>query len=417
MWTRISCMLPILMTQILAVSDAAPQLRVAAATTPSTTTDDLTQYVHPFVGTDRSGFAFPAATMPFGMVQWSPDTPTRSPGGYIYGDSTIKGFSLTHLSGTGCSIYQDIPFMPFVGSLDRSPATSPSTYVSSVSHAGEQAMPGYYKVHLGSGVQVELTVTPRTGFGRVTYPASTTAQMLINVGGSVNGDSDASAQIVGNDKVTGSASSTGFCGRATPYTVYFAAQFSRPFTGFGTWHGATSSPGATTTRGGQTGAYVTFDTTQYPAVLVKVGVSFVSVQNAVLNLRTEHPSPLTSAGFDAVHTAAGATWNAMLSRIHISGGTAADKQTFYTALYHALLHPNVFSDVNGQYPGFDNQVHSTQAYTQYANYSGWDIYRTEIPLLALLVPRETGDMMQSLWADARDSGGWPGRSVGSMQAA
>jgi predicted alpha-1,2-mannosidase len=240
--------------------------------------------------------------------------------------------------------------------------------------------------------------------------------MLINVGGSVNGDSDASAQIVGNDEVTGSASSTGFCGRATPYTVYFAAQFSRPFTSFGTWNGATVSPGSTTTTGGQAGAYVTFDTTQDPMVLVKVGVSFVSVQNAVLNLRTEHPSALTSAGFDAVHTAAGATWNAMLSRIQISGGTAADEQRFYTALYHALLHPNVFSDVNGQYPGFDHQVHSTQAYTQYANYSGWDIYRTDIPLLALLAPRETGDMMQSLVADAQQSGWLPRWAVANDHA-
>src|SRR2546421_10030206 len=240
--------------------------------------------------------------------------------------------------------------------------------------------------------------------------------MLMNVGGSVNGDSEASAQIVGNDEVTGSASSTGFCGRATPYTVYFAAQFSRPFTGFGTWNGAIVSAGSTTTTGGQAGAYVTFDTTQDPVVLVKVGVSFVSVQNAVLNLRTENPRPLTSAGFDVVHTAAGATWNAMLSRIHISGGTAADKQTFYTALYHALLHPNVFSDVNGQYPGFDNQIQSTRAYTQYANSSGWDIYRTEIPLLALLAPRETGDMMQSLVADAQQSGGLPRWAVANDHA-
>jgi predicted alpha-1,2-mannosidase len=404
---EISCLLPIVMAQVLAVSDVTPRLHAAAATTPSTTTGDLTQDVNPFVGTDGGGATFPGADAPFGMVQWSPDTNSWSPGGYAYGNSTIKGFSLTHLSGTGCLIYQDIPFMPVIGYLHGSPTTSPSTYVSSFSHANEQAMPGYYRVQLGSGVQVELTVTPRTGFGRFTYPASTAAQMLINVGGSVAGDSEASAQIVGNDEVTGSASSTGFCGRATPYTVYFAAQFSRPFTGFGTWNGATISPGSTTTMGGQSGAYVTFDTTQDPVVLVKVGVSFVSMQNAVLNLQTENPNPLTSAGFDAVRTAANSTWNAMLNHIQVSGGTPADEQTFYTALYHALLQPNVFSDVNGQYPGFDNQVHSTRAYTQYANYSGWDIYRTEIPLLALLAPRETGDMMQSLVADAQQSGWLP----------
>src|SRR5437764_12857477 len=139
MWTKIYCMLPILMTQILAVSDAAPQLRVAAATTPSTTTDDLTQYVNPFIGTDGAGETFPGPDTPFGMVQWSPDTSGWSLGGYSYSDSTIKGFSLTHLSGIGCSIYQDIPFIPFVGSLDRSPATSPSTYDSSFSHTATLA--------------------------------------------------------------------------------------------------------------------------------------------------------------------------------------------------------------------------------------------------------------------------------------
>lgn len=391
----------------------------ARASATVDTSASVTSYVNPFIGTDAIGRTFPGADVPFGMVQWSPDTSSWSPGGYTYTDSTIKGFSLTHLSGTGCSVYQDIPFMPFVGQLSVSPATHPSAYASTFSHAAEQATPGFYGVQLGSGVQVRLTVTPRTGFGTFAYPATTAAQMLINAGGSVNGDNVASVQIMTDtNEVVGSASSNGFCGRATPYTVYFAAQFSRPFasSGFGTWNGGTVTPGSITSQGSRSGAYVTFDTTQEPAVFVKVGLSFVSVQNALANIQAEDPNPLTGAGFDAVRTAADSTWSTMLSHITVSGGTDMDKQTFYTALYHSLLQPNVFSDANGQYIGFDNQIHTatytdnvgqTVPYTQYANYSGWDIYRTEIPLLALLAPQETDDMMQSLVEDAQQSGWLP----------
>ena len=263
----------------------------AGATTVTDTSATITSYVNPFVGTDAIGRTFPGADVPFGMVQWSPETSSWSPEGYSYTDSTIKGFSLTHLSGTGCSAYQDIPFMPFVGSLNESPATNPSAYASSFSHATEQAAPGYYGVRLGSGIQVGLTVTPRTGIGMFAYPATKDAQMLINAGGSANGDSAASVQIISDtNEVLGSASSNGFCSRSTPYTIYFAAQFSRPFTssGFGTWSGGTLAPGSTASQGSQSGAFVTFDTTQDSVVLVKVGVSFIS-SNALANLQAEDP--------------------------------------------------------------------------------------------------------------------------------
>ncbi len=151
------------------------------------------------------------------------------------------------------------------------------------------------------------------------------------------------------------------------------------------------------------GAYVTFDTSSDQTVQVKVGISFVSIQNAQLNLATEN----SGWDFNQVQTAAHDDWNTMLSQVAISGGTFPQEQTFYTALYHALLHPNLFSDVNGQYPGFDSQVHTVSGgqQAQYANFSGWDIYRSKMPLLALLAPSQTGDMMQSLVNDATQ-GGW-----------
>jgi predicted alpha-1,2-mannosidase len=396
----------------------------------------LVRYVNPFVGTDAgqpdfgligsSGNTFPGAVVPFGMVQWSPDTsPSRSSrhghargSTYAYGDTVIRGFSLTHLSGTGCSIYQDVPFLPMLGPVVASPATvaGRTPYTATFSHAREQAEPGYYGVRLHSGITVALSATRRTGFAVFTYPPTQTATLLINTGGSANGTSAALVTITAAHEVTGWASSGGFCGTSSPYTIYYVAQFNRPFRRYGTWSGATMMPGSTRSRGRQCGAYVSFDTMHHPAVQVKVGVSFVSIANARANLAQENP------GWDShrVRAAASATWNRMLNRVAIEGGTLAQKRTFYTALYHALLFPSTFSDANGQYMGFDDRVHTamyrdahgaTQSYVQYANFSGWDIYRSEVPLLALLAPHEMGDMVQSLVADAQQSGWLPKWSV------
>src|SRR5437660_236161 len=223
---------------------------------------DLAQYVNPFAGTDAgqlnfglggaSGNTFPGATLPFGMVQWSPDTSPSRPdhaGGYTYGDTVIRGFSLTHLSGTGCPIYQDVPFMPMIGPVTISPASaSPARrtrYATTFSHVDERAAPGYYSVRLDSGVTVALSVTRRTGMGVFAYPATRTATLLINNGGSANGNSQVRITIAGADEVAGSASSGGFCGTASPYTVYFAARFNRPFHDYdyGAWDATAVVPG------------------------------------------------------------------------------------------------------------------------------------------------------------------------------
>ncbi len=375
---------------------------------------ELTDYVNPFIGTapggghfgftGDSGDVFPGATYPAGMMQWSPDTTSNLPGGYYYPDSTLKGFSLTHFSGRGCTVYQDIPFMPYVGSLTVSPAANSSLYQSQFSHSSEYAHPGYYQVHLyTSNVEVALSVTEHTGIGRFTYPVSRAAAMLINVGGSINGNSNAGVTIIpSSSEITGFDTSTVGCG-SNHYTLYFAAQFDRSFAHYGTWNKASVSPASTTSTNAHTGAYVTFDTTTNAVVQVKVGISFVSIANAQANLSAEQ------SGFNltSVRQQADAAWNSRLDSIEVQGGSSAEKTTFYTALYHALIHPNVFSDDNRQYIGFDGKVHTLapSQHAQYENIAGWDQYRSLFPLLATLFPSEASDIAQSLVNDAQQGDG------------
>lgn len=349
------------------------------------------QYVNPFIGTSpffdaHSGFSFdsgdvtPAATYPMGMVQWGPDTTTSIPGHYYYPDTAIESFSLTHFSGRGCSAWGDIPFMPYVGAFAS---------LSSFSHNNESAHPGYYQVRLaGPNVNVELAAAAHSGMGQFTYPSSTHSSMLINAGGSVNGNSNASVSINTSDnEVTGQATSTVGCG-SEHYTLYFAAQFDHPFT-----HA----------RGnGTSAANLTFDTTSNQVVHVKVGISFVSVANARQNRDRE----IGSSNFTAVGNAANAAWNARLNTIQVQGGTKDEKVVFYTALYHCFFHPNVFSDVNGQYLGFDGKIHTVaRGHAQYENISGWDNYRSLIRLRAIIAPNETSDIAQSLVNDAQQGDG------------
>ncbi|MCD7443724.1 GH92 family glycosyl hydrolase [Streptomyces lincolnensis] len=433
-----------------------------AVTEPPTarTTADLARYVNPFVGTKPggpdfgtgggAGNTFPGAVAPFGMVQWSPDTDRSQPGGYFYDDDKIRGFSLTHLSGAGCYGAQDLPFMPYSGQVTASPATDPDHYLDGFSHDDEKASPGSYGVTLASGTKVELAATQRSGAGRFTYPESDrTASLLVNVSGSIGGANDAQADISEDRRtISGYVASGKFCGGINRYRVYFSATFDRPFASVGTWHNDTVTPGDESVRGtarakvdmdtadkteqveetenaenaekseqGEksekvenrsvsvsgpgSGAYVTFDTAKGRSVGVKVGLSYVSAEGAAANARAEQGS----AGFDTVAARARAAWNERLNQIAVEGGTDAQRTTFYTALYHSLIQPNVFSDVDGRYVGFDGRTHRTTAgHTQYANFSGWDIYRSEVQLLALLAPDVAGDIAQSMYNQAHQAG-------------
>ncbi len=373
----------------------------------------LTQYVNPFIGTspgsgdpgfpNDSGDTFPGASYPLGMLQWSPDTPTNIPGGYYYPDTTIKDLSLTHFSGRGCQVYQDIPFMPYVGTLAASPATHRSLYFSHFSHINESAQPGFYSVHLDDpNVDAELTVTPHTGMGQFTYPASTASTMLINAGGSINGTAHSSVTIDSQlNQVQGSATSKVGCGN-NPYTIYFVARFDRAFHSFGTWDEGAVLPGSLSSHDRHTGAFVTFDTTSQRVVHARVAISFVSIANARANLQSEN----TSSDFPSLRASASAAWNARLNSIQVQGGSEAERRVFYTALYHVFFHPNIFSDVNGEYLGFDKRVHSVaRGHAQYENITGWDQYRSLIQLRAILAPAETSDIIQSLLNDARQGDG------------
>lgn len=370
----------------------------------------LTQHVNPFIGTDNSnspnpvpggagGSTYPGAVVPFGMVQLSPDTPTASPSGYRYSDASIQEFSLTHFNGAGCANNEDLGILPVTGNLSTSPGTNWTGYAGSYTKANESASPGYYKNRLDTyNTGVELSATKRTGFMRLTYPNTTTARVLVNSSRSATGNRSGSIAINGS-QLTGTFTGGGFCGSAKTYQLFYAIQFDRAPTGFGTWLGGTVNAGSASTSGVNSGGYVTFDTSANSVVQLKIGVSFVSVAGAQANLAAENP------GFDfaGVRTAADTAWNDVLNRAQATGGSAADLQKFYTALYHVFQNPNIASDVNGQYRSFDQTVR-TASHTVYQNYSGWDIYRSWASLIALLAPAEASDIAKSMVLDGEQGG-------------
>ncbi|MEJ2678061.1 MAG: GH92 family glycosyl hydrolase [Gemmatimonadota bacterium] len=428
---------------------------------PTPLVADPTAYVDPLIGTANGGNTFPGAVVPFGMVAFSPEVPledTRrgaAPGGYQYDARRIRGFALTHLSGTGCrGASGDVPIMPHAGPMTRSPSadTTDRAYAARFVHANETAEAGYYQVRFSNGLNAELTATPRTGAARFSYPADDTATLLIRTSDSEVGSSDAHVTIDPAARtITGSVTSGNFCGYIHPvdrrsyYTLYFVMEMDLPIQSWGTWHDGTLMPGDTTASGGTTygergvpprglgsGAWVTFlgpgdggdrasggsapggatplvgssaSAVQAPVVVhVRVGVSYVSIANARANLEAEQPA---GTPFDTVRARARAAWQDALGQVGIAGGTEPQRTTFYTALYHALLHPNLFSDVDGRYMGFDGKVHRLEQgqTAQYANFSGWDVYRSQLQLVTLLQPQTASDIAQSLLNQARQNDG------------
>ncbi len=360
--------------------------------------------VDPFVGTSGTpqGGAidtYPGASRPFGMIQWSPDTPSEpAGGGYNYPDHQILGFGLTHLSGPGCSVMADFDILPTTG-----PVTKPWSQSEVFSHATEEAHPGWYAVSLGQpAIRAQVTVTRRTGLGRFTYPAGSSPHLLFKVSSDQAGVSAARFRVLNRREVAGSATSGDFCGLPDRFTVYFVARFNRPIRHSGTWSKNRIHPGARSVHGVGSGGWVSFPGKSSQSVKVQVAISYVSIQGALANLR----AGARTWSLARVRHAAEQAWARLLGRIRIQGGTKRERVTFYSALYHVLLQPTLFSDVTGRYIGFDGRIHKLpRGGAQYANFSGWDIYRTEIPLLALLVPRRTSEMMQSLVRDAAQ-GGW-----------
>lgn len=374
--------------------------------------------VDPMIGTANTGNTFPGASLPFGMIQWSPDTNTNA--WYDYGDKRIYGFSLTHISGAGCPLYGDIPVLPWTGDLTVSPHHNRDLYTQPFEHSQETAHPGYYSVTLANGIRVEITVTDRAGIAQFTFPAGSAAKLLLNSGGSANSsvvdkkpDDPArvndgyTIHLDGDRAISGQARAGNFCGSPTRYTLYFAAQFQQPIVRSTMWHDDTIDASAREENAHHAGAMLDFG--DQSEIVMKVGLSFVSVENARANLNSEIPG----WDFDAAHSAAQSAWSQLLSRIQIQGGEPEQRTIFYTGLYHMLLSPNLFSDDNGEYIGFDGKIHrvagkETSQRAQYANFSDWDIYRDVIQLQALLDPARTSDMAQSLVNNA-DQSGWLAR--------
>ncbi len=342
---------------------------------------------------------FPGATVPFGMVQYSPDT-VNNYAGYSYDNPRSTGFSMTHAS-VGCASFGDISMLPTTTPIGSQPWNA----WERIAHDDtEQGVPGYYAVRFpATGVTAELSATTRTGIGRFSYPHNGKAALFhVRSGASLAGDSRATIQIgEDNTTITGWATSGGFCGRNNTYTVYFAMKFSQPFTSYGAWDGSTVYAGARGAASPYSGGYVEFPAGS--AVEVRTAISYVGIDGARANLEAE-----SGASFEDVRAAAQSEWNTTLSHISVAGRNVGNLDTFYTSLYRSLLHPNTFNDADGRYIGFDGVIHTvTQGRTQYTNFSDWDTYRSLAPLQAMLFPKQASDMAQSLVNDAEQSGSYP----------
>ncbi len=346
-------------------------------------------YVDPMIGTLFGGFSFPGPAAPYGMVQLSPDTEGEfAYTGYQYADTSIRGFSHHHVQSMGVHSNGDLPFMPTVGPV---PSDDPRSWMSPFDKATEEAKAGYYRVVLERyGILAELTAGTRVGMHRYTFPPSPQANVILDLPHNTNrwhplpgpGTTPASYEVVDDHTVVGSAQGQG-------YDIHFAAKFDRDFDSF-------------TPLGGG-GGYATFDTTADQEILVKVGISFVDRDNALANLEAEKPD----WDFDALRAKTRAAWNETLKTITVTGGTEAEKTSFYTALYHAQHHPNIYQDVNGEYMGHDDKVHVATDHVHYANFSMWDTYRGENQLLATIDPARYRDMMLSLLDIYREGGRFP----------
>ncbi|HKP36238.1 MAG TPA: GH92 family glycosyl hydrolase [Pyrinomonadaceae bacterium] len=368
--------------------------------------DSQTQYVNPFVGTAGHGHTFPGASRPFGMVQLSPDTRLTgwdSCAGYHHSDDIIYGFSHTHLSGTGIPDYADILFMPTIGDVALSAFVDDHPdkgYASPFSHKEETARPGYYSVRLKDGnIFAEMTVTNRVGFHRYTFPPGDRANIILDL---QHRDRvlDSSLRIVDATHIEGFRRSTGW---AKDQIVYFVAEFSQPFSSSGISEDGKPAIPAKDRRGTDIKAFFTFDTRNKPPILVKVALSSVSIDGARRNLAAELPH----WDFDRIKAEADLSWNRELNRIQIKGGTAAQQTIFYTALYHAMLAPNVFMDIDGQFRGLDFKTHTAQGFTNYTVFSLWDTFRAAHPLYAIIDQKRSTDFIRTFLAQYEHGGRLP----------
>jgi predicted alpha-1,2-mannosidase len=361
--------------------------------------DDPTRYADPFIGTSNSGNTYPGVVAPFGMVSVSPHTNLSQATGYTYGESSVYGFGHVHLSGIGCSDLGQIVVMPTTGKI------KPDHEIHKSGFSEEEASPGYYKVLLTDySVKAEMTCTNRTGLSKYTFPSSNdNANILFNVGQALTPTEDAYVKIISDTEVEGWNTSGNFCDAKNKQTVYFVAKLSKPAKKMGVWKDKKSFD-SLQKKGIDVGAWFSFSTYEGEAILVKVGISYVSMDNARLNLQTEQPD----FNFDKVKTAVKNDWQKNLSKIRVYGGTEKQKKIFYTSLYHMLIHPNILNDVNGEYPAMMSKAKmKAEGYNRYTVYSLWDTYRTVHPFFCLAYPDRQLDMVTSMLEMYKECGWLP----------
>lgn len=363
--------------------------------------DDLSTFVDPMIGTDFTGNTYPGAQAPFGMVQLSPDN--GLPGwdrisGYFYPDSTIAGFSHTHLSGTGAGDLYDISFMPVTLPMKEAPA--PLGIHSRFSHDREEASAGYYKVHLDDyDIDVELTATPRAGIQRYTFPEANSG-IILNLDKAMNWDRtlDSRVEVIDSVTIAGYRFSDGW---ARNQKVYFATRFSRPVDALSFERRTITENEGSVGQGVIASLY--FPTKKGDQVTVTTALSPTSVEDALANLRAEAPED----DFDLYREQTRRDWNDRLGKIHVETTDSVQKKIFYTALYHSMLAPTLYNNADGSYLGPDGQVHKADGWTNYSTFSLWDTYRASHPLFTIIAPEAAGDMARSLVEFAAQNGQLP----------
>ena len=360
-----------------------------------------TEYVNPFIGTDFTGNTYPGAQAPFGMVQLSPDN--GLPGwdrisGYFYPDSTIAGFSHTHLSGTGAGDLYDISFMPVT--LPYKEADAPLGIHSLFSNDEETASAGYYQVRLKDyDINVELTATERCGIQRYTFPEADAA-IFLNLRKAMNWDftNDTRIEVVDSVTIQGYRFSDGW---ARDQHIYFRTRFSKPFASVQLDTAAVIKDGKRI--GSSAIARFDFHTSAGEQILVTTAISGVSMEGAARNLAAEAPAD----DFDKYLAVTRKNWNEQLSKVEIKSNDIDEKVKFYTALYHSMLAPTIYSDMDGAYYGPDKQVHQADGWTNYSTFSLWDTYRAAHPLYTYIEPQRVNDMVKSFLAFSEQNGRLP----------
>lgn len=381
---------------------------------------DPIDYVDPMIGSGGLGYEManlqPGPQAPFGMLRLGPDTSLlgvpplfERPGGYYHLDQYIRGFSHTHLQGTGAEDYGNILFMPVTEISDEKVVES--GYSSSFSHDTEIAAPGYYAVTLEDpGVRAELTATAHAGFHRYTFEPGDDMFILVNASHSLTIDGCVNSYVEidsAGSRVNGWIHNKGaLSGRFGGYTLYFAAQFEKQPESFGVWSDGIIEPGITSKEGNAIGGWLGFGKATGESLQARVGISYISIEQAILNLETE----IREWDFDLIRQETEDLWREEFDNATVYGGTAADRQIFYTALYHLKVMPTDFTETGGLYVGFDGEVHQAEDFTYYSDMSLWDTFRSFHPLLALIDPERQLDMVKSLvkmYEQGGDIPRWP----------